>query len=394
MTELTDALRARYPHLVFATQWQIEPSLSYYLGQCDAMADAISQAPLLPGFRKMLHQVSLRKGAQATTAIEGNTLSDEEIERVAMGESLPPSQEYQEREVKNILDALNGLMMETVDRDRVERISPELLLRFHKMIGKDLGEHFHAVPGSFAQSQRIVGPYRAPAPEHVPILVTDLCEWLPREFHFPNQRFSEAVIQAIVTHVYIEWIHPFDDGNGRTGRLVEYYILMRAGLPSIASHLLANHYNETRPEYYRQLQRAKQDKNLSAFLLYAVAGLRDGLVKSLRGVQLNALEQMWRVLVYDAFGKRTIKRREVFLRQREVALSLPLDRPIRFDEIPQLSPSLAAAYAHSGSRTILRDLSELAKLELILREPGLVRANRALLEGTMSRRRVATTAQS
>lgn len=382
-----DTLIERYPHMRFGTQWRIEGGLEYALGQCDAMVDAISLAPLLPRFRQALHFLSMRKGAQATTAIEGNTLSDAEIERVALGETLPPSQAYQQREVENILAAFNSLLNQTVVQTHADLISPELLLRFHEMIGRELGDHFAAIPGTFAQSQRIVGPYRAPSPEDVPSLVEKLCEWLQREFHYPQQRFSDAVVQAIVTHVYIEWIHPFDDGNGRTGRLVEFYMLTRAGLPSIASHLLANHYNDTRPEYYRQLQRAKQERDISAFLTYAVTGLRDGLVKALRGVQQNALEQMWRVLVYDAFGKRTIGQRAVFTRQREVALALPLDRAIRFSEIKELTASLTEAYANATPRKVLRDLSELAKLNLILREPGLIWANRALLENTLPNRR-------
>jgi len=256
------------------------------------------------------------------------------------------------------------------------------------MIGKDLGEHFGAVPGTFARSQRIVGPYRAPAAEHVPDLVKYLCEWLREEFHFPDQqRFSEAVVQAITTHVYIEWIHPFDDGNGRTGRLVEFYILLRAGLSSIASHLLANHYNNTRAEYYRKLQQAMQARDLSQFLRYAIVGLRDGLVKALHEVQQNAMEQMWRVLVYDAFGTRQQGRRETFQRQRNVALSLPLDRSIRPVEVMQLTPALAEAYANATQRMVLRDLNVLAGLDLVVREPGLVRANRALLERTLPDRR-------
>lgn len=383
----TDAFISRYPHMRFATQWSIDGDLQYLLGQSDALVDAISRAPLLPRFREALHGLSMRKGAQATTAIEGNTLSDEEIERVALGESLPPSQEYQQREVENILAAFNTLLTETTTHNRADLISSTLLLRFHEMIGRELGEHFGAIPGKFAQTQRVVGGvYRPPAPEDVPPLVEKLCEWLQREFHYPQQRFSDAVVQAIVTHVYIEWIHPFDDGNGRTGRLVEFYILMRKGLPSIASHLLANHYNDTRPEYYRQLQRAKQDSDLTAFLRYAVVGLRDGLVKALRAVQENALEQMWRVLVYDKFGTRTTGR-GAFTRQRDVALALPLGRPIRFSDVPDLTPELTAAYAGSTPRTVLRDLSELARLELIVREPGLVRANRALLDGSLPGRR-------
>jgi hypothetical protein len=55
------------------------------------------------------------------------------------------------------------------------------------------------------------------------------------------------LIAAVVAHVYFEWIHPFGDGNGRTGRLIELKLLLEAGVPQPAAHLLSNHYNATRP---------------------------------------------------------------------------------------------------------------------------------------------------
>lgn len=378
-----DELLKRYPHLVFARQWSIRGSTEYALGQCDAIVESISQSPLLPRFRQELHLLSLRKGAQATTAIEGNTLSEDEVARIVVGESAPKEAEYQAREVQNVIAAFNTLLREVIGERKVSFVSRDLLLRLHGMIGRELGEHFAAIPGSFAHAQRVVGPYRAPAPEDVPALVDRLCAWLRSEFHYPEQKFSDAIVQAIVTHVYVEWIHPFDDGNGRTGRLLEFYILLRAGLPTIASHLLANHYNETRAEYYRQLQAGRIKGDLSDFIDYAVAGLRDGLKKTLGTVQQNALEQMWRVLVYDTFGQRQIKNKAVFNRQRDIALSLPMDRPIRFEEVAQLSPELTDAFAEAGMRTVLRDLAELERMNLLVREPGLVRANRELLEGTI-----------
>ena len=64
--------------------------------------------------------------------------------------------------------------------------------------------------------------------------------WLPQEFGFAaNQQQTflvDAVVQAIVTHVYLEWIHPFGDGNGRTGRLLEFYILLRWGIRHRVPH--------------------------------------------------------------------------------------------------------------------------------------------------------------
>src|SRR5680860_933902 len=61
-----------------------------------------------------------------------------------------------------------------------------------------------------------------------------------------------AIVKAIVAHLYLAWIHPFGDGNGRTARLVELQILLAAGFPVPACQLLSSHYNQTRAEYYRQ----------------------------------------------------------------------------------------------------------------------------------------------
>ena len=118
------------------------------------------------------------------------------------------------------------------------------------------------------------------------------CEWMKETFRYEEgqQSFSEQVLQAIVAHVYLAMIHPFGDGNGRTARLIEFYILLRAGLPDIASHILSNHYNDTRQEYYRQLDLCVRERDLSGFIRYAVLGFRDGLKSVLDIVQRNLLE--------------------------------------------------------------------------------------------------------
>ena len=137
------------------------------------------------------------------------------------------------------------------------------------------------MPGQFrtAGHDVIVCPYKLSLGKDVVSLVVQLCDWLKKVFHYEDgkQNFIEQVLHAIVSHVYIAWIHPFDDGNGRTVRLIEFFLLLRAGLPNIASHILSNHYNNTREEYYRQLEQAGKEKNLSRFIAYAVLGFRDGL---------------------------------------------------------------------------------------------------------------------
>ncbi|NJN71059.1 MAG: hypothetical protein HC801_12850 [Nitrospira sp.] len=160
-----------YPHIQFRRHWEIRPEVRYELGQCSAIISAIGETPLRPEHHKSLLYVSLVKGAQATTAIEGNTLSVDEINQVVRGQSLPPSKEYQEIEVRNVLNAMNSILGEVVMKGQIELISDGLIRRFHKQIGQDLGEHFDAIPGQFRKDERFVGPYRCPNHEDVPELV-------------------------------------------------------------------------------------------------------------------------------------------------------------------------------------------------------------------------------
>ncbi len=378
-----------HKHISFKKRWEIKWLCMYQLGECDALVEMISNIPLKPKTRDRLLQVSLIKGAQATTAIEGNTLSQEEIARIQEGWKLPPSKEYLEVEVKNILNAFNTLLNEIVNDGKVRIITPELIMDFHRMISKDLGEHIDAIPGRFRNDNRIVGPYRAPEYKYVPELVKKLCEWLPIEFHFNDgpQPFSTAIIQAIATHVYIEWIHPFGDGNGRTGRLLEFYILLRAGLPSIVSHILSNFYNETRPEYYRQLDKAKNQNDLTGFIEYAIQGFRDGLKENIKIIQENQFRIFWHNYVYEIFADLKYTKKEAFKRKREVVLRMPNERSLTIDEITTLSTELTKQYARLKRTTASRDLKELQNLGLIVKEGVRYRANTGLLKAMMPSRK-------
>ena len=66
------------------------------------------------------------------------------------------------------------------------------------------------------------------------------------------------ILSAILAHLYLAWIHPFGDGNGRSARLLEFGVLLTGRVPTVAAHLLANFYNDTRSEYYRQLRIASE----------------------------------------------------------------------------------------------------------------------------------------
>lgn len=379
-----------YPHLLFRRHWDLSAKSLQLLGQCEAYVKAINNTPILPHHYNELMHVALLKGAQATTAIEGNTLSEDEIQKIMDNQKLPPSKEYQEIEVRNILNAFNELLTELLNEREGHFISRDLLLRFHKLVGRNLGEHFAAIPGQLRNADVIVGRYRCPDHRDVPTLIDALCQWLRSEFKYgqKEQNFSEVVVQAIVTHVYIEWIHPFGDGNGRTGRLVEFYILLRGGNPDIASHILSNYYNLTRSEYYRQLEKATESQNLSKFIEYALMGFRDGLVQTLEVIQRSQFEITWKKLIYDTFDTiREGSRADTFKRQRTLALELPFDAEFTASKVPGMSIPLAQAYSSVVEKTVQRDIEKLMELELVRKTAFGFVANTDALRSMIAKRR-------
>lgn len=369
-----------FSHLSFKKNWNYTKSSLYYLGQINAVINAIVWTPLLPDFHKQLLEVSLKKGARATTAIEGNTLSEEEVERIQAGESLPPSKEYQEIEVKNVLEAYNKIRSDIILNQKLVLISPDIIKEFNQVVGKNLGEHFGGIPGQFRTRNVFIGAYKPPDYKHVPDLIDKLCSFLENEFHYEKgQKFGETVVQAIITHVYLEWIHPFEDGNGRTGRLLEFYLLMRAGNPDIASHILANHYNDTKIEYYRQLDKAGKTGDLTEFIEYALLGFRDGLITSFGIIQTNLFTIAWQKLVYDKFSDINYRVVEVFKRRRRVLLNMPINEELSADKLFFNDPESAKEYASLTKITLKREIDEFINMDLLVKAGDKYRANIELL---------------
>ncbi len=358
-----------YPHLEMNKGWNLLQSTAMALGECVGLIDALGEFPLTPMLRDKLQSVALSRGAQATTAIEGNTLTDAEIQAILEKKELPESRQYQQKELQNAIDAMNEVGERVFNAEHSQNllVTPKLICQFHKSIGKNLGQIFDSVPGKFRQDRRHVGRYLAPDHEAVPELVSLLCDWLKRDFNYSKgkQSIDEAIQQAIAAHVYFEWIHPFGDGNGRTGRLIEFFILLRAGFPAICAHVLANHYNNTRQEYTFHFDKARTQRNLSEFMTYSIVGLRDGLKAVMGDVQLSMFDVAWRSFIYDTFRQyKGYKKRSVFTRRRDLALAMPINKEFHLGQLVSNDINLFRQYASIGKRSLKEDMQVVVGLEL------------------------------
>ena len=377
-------------HISFRQNWDLNEKSVNFLGQCYAYVNAMLNIPIRPDHHQGMLLVSLNKGALATTAIEGNTLTAEDLDLIQNGRDLEPGRKYQQKEVENILAAFNAILEELVREKSPEIITPGLIKRFNEMVGRDIGEAFNGNPGKIRRSNVIVGNvYRPPSFDRAEEMLGQLCDWLLKEFHYNREHnFDEAVIEAIITHVYIAWIHPFMDGNGRTARLMEFYLLLRAGIPSIASHILSNHYNETRTIYYRQLEYASETGNLSRFIEYALEGFRDGLEQTIAFIHKEQTELTWNNYVHDVIEKMNDKNSKTIQRLKQLAYHVPADKFYSIDEIGILNTRIAEEYRKLNPITLRRDLELLAGKKLLYAEKGKYRSNHELLRSFLPERSV------
>lgn len=375
------AYERTHPWLKFALDLRDLTYVTWlHLGKAVSRTEQIAGAPLDPDAAAQLDAACLAKGALATTAIEGNTLTESEaLDYLEGGLVLPPSRQYLGREIDNIVDACNRINNEAA-QDGIKPISPAEIQAYNKLALHNLPLDEEVVPGEVRKHALTVGEYRGAPVEDLDYLLARFCEWL-NDLAWPKSlQQPYSILSAIAAHLYFVWIRPFGDGNGRTARLIEFRYLLAAGFPASAAHLLSDFYNMTRTEYCRQLDRAgKSGGQMSEFIAYATQGLADQLHEQLKVIRKLQWDTTWRNYVYELFGKGSA----AHLRRRKLVLELSNITEdngwVPSSKIPELTPKLAQAYARKTAKTLSRDLNTVEEMNLIQRTDRSVRANKSLV---------------
>lgn len=350
----------------FALEYGGDAQLWALLGEAYSKCRHMTGTPLAPSVARELAAVYLVKGALASTAIEGNTLTEQEAREIYEGrKQLPPSQHYLQVEIENVLGALAEVASRFESGDPLV-IDASWIREQNRRVLAGLNVDDHVKLGDYTTTQLVVGNYRAAPPEDVPLLVDKLASWL-NDLTTPsdgqeNLRFFRAFLAATLGHLYLAWIHPFGDGNGRTARLLECAMLTKSGLvPWVSTNLLSEHYNRTRTDYYRRLDAASRHGDVLGFLHYAAQGLVDQLREQITLVQRQQVHVSWVNYVHEVFAGQP--NTEPSVRQRELLFALdPAGSPI--SSLRRLTPGLAERYAGKEGKTVTRDVNKLVALGL------------------------------
>lgn len=364
-----------HPWLTFKHAIDQHP-LWAHLGEAFSKSQHLAGTPLQPSLAADLARVYLIRGAVSTTAIEGNTLTEDEVASLLSKESkLPPSQQYLQQEIDNVMEALEEIYSRS-RRGRPLDLTTDWLREQNRLVLMELELEEHVVPGEYTTERLVAGNYRGAPPEDVEFLMDELVaflnEWLKPldDEDTPDDiRFYLSFFAAALGHLYIAWIHPFGDGNGRTARLLECAILAHSGVvPWVASNLLSNHYNRTRSRYYGRLQAASRQNDVHGFLCYSAEGFVDMLREQIYDVQRMQRLVAWTNYVHEIM--RNEPNGDTQRRRRELVLSLPESGVTKRAELRRINGFIAEMYAGKGDKTLTRDINQLVRLRLLRRENG------------------------
>jgi len=343
------------------------------LAKCHALASIINDIPITPGRQHKIDSLNILRAIRGTTAIEGAELSEDEVRRIMVApknqQVLPDNRQRDEKEARSAT-LLMKYVARLVSRNTNCALDETLVSTFHKILTKNI-EYENNTPGEYRTHPVRADDYVPPRDkEQVKGLMSGFITW----FNQGEPTEWDPIIRAVVAHFYIVSIHPFGDGNGRTARAIESFLLYKAGINVRGFYSLANFYYKHRGEYINYLNKVRfeTDSDLTPFVLFALKGLASELADVHREVLSEVKEIAFRDFVREVLTKRlgTKPGDRMFNFMFELGTSFVTIKDIRDGVHP-----LSRLYRGLNSKTLSRDLAELRENQLIVLANGQIRAN-------------------
>ncbi|MEQ1603969.1 MAG: Fic family protein [Pyrinomonadaceae bacterium] len=274
--------------------YTITPRLLSITEQIAALRERIQAAAVELAWVPALQKDSRSRNVHASTAIEGNPLTLEQVRMLEEGRTLAATDDRSKREVLNYFAGLRYIE----NNASKKQIHHEHVFTLHRILADGVMDQGES--GRYRSIFVRVGSHIPPAPDEVSGLMMELLEWWNKDAPAVSPVISSAIL-----HHRFETIHPFADGNGRTGRALALWELYRRGFDTHHIFSIDEYYWEDRPAYYAALEAVHRHGNdLTEWLAYSAEGLR------------RTLENVW--LRIQAFQPESNKK--VILRPRQEQL--------------------------------------------------------------------------
>lgn len=280
--------------------WQFDDmSLITLLSKADRMLGRLDMySNHIPNIDLFIEMHILKEATQSTR-IEGTQTNMEEA--LMDKEDVPLDKRDDWAEVQNYVKAMNTAM-ELLGR---LPLSCRLLRNVHKILMQGVrGEHKQ--PGEFRTSQNWIGGNNINDAIFVPPIwteVADLMSDIEKFIHEPVAPLPDLIKIAII-HYQFETIHPFNDGNGRVGRLLVTLYLVSVGLLKRPVLYLSDFLENNRNTYYSKIMRVRTENDIEGWVEFFLSGIISTAEKSVSTFdKILQLEKSYEISIQQMKGR-------------------------------------------------------------------------------------------
>ncbi|MDE1149659.1 MAG: Fic family protein [Azospirillaceae bacterium] len=263
---------------MYQPTFTITPAITKALMTIEAARQSILALPIDVDMLASLRETARLIATHYSTQIEGNRLTQAEVEQVLSGAHIP-GRERDQTEVRNYYRAL-----EEVERlsGQTRHVEESDIQRLHGLV-----LHGKIKPAPYRDGQNVIRAagsgliiYMPPEAANVPDLMADLIDWISAQ---TDRDELPAPLIAAVAHYQFATVHPYYDGNGRTARLLATLLLHKAGYGLKGIYSLDEYYARNLQGYYQALTvgpshnyyMGRADSDITGFIAYFCAGMAE-----------------------------------------------------------------------------------------------------------------------
>lgn len=327
--------------------------------------ETVVDLPILPALASNIEPDIMYSSISGTAAIEGNPITKDDVRKLAEGEDIEKYTKKDKLEITNLLKAYS-LLSNIKAENKPVSLSESLIRDIHLIITAGIDDEQNE-PGQYRNSLVRVGN-RAHGGVYTPPkiladiknLMNEFIEWINSDEVLKLNPF----IRAAIAHYHFCLIHPFGNGNGRTGRLIEALLLESAHIKYVPK-VLSNFYYRNVDDYYIAFSKTiKLKKDITPFLEFVLRAA------------VFSLKEIKETIIYDI---RRLSLREFYFRKKEEKaittrqfdlLSLLLDNQFEFTlkDLIEIRP-ISLLYNKTSVQTARRDIKKLTGLNLLTTNP-------------------------
>lgn len=231
-----------------------------------ALAELKGIASTIPNQNILINTLGLQE-AKDSSAIENIITTHDDLYKSEL--NLGVSKSLQAKEVQNYISALKK-GFELISNN--ELLTNKSIIQIQAIL-QDNSAGFRKLPGTALKNANTGETIYTPPQNHDEII--DLMSNLEQYINNSEIDDFDSLIKMAVIHFQFESIHPFYDGNGRTGRIINILYLILKKHQTMPILYLSNYIIQHKSEYYKLIQQVRDDNLWEEWILFMIKGVED-----------------------------------------------------------------------------------------------------------------------